>query len=209
MKKTNLIIGAVVVVVVLAGALFFLKGQNNPAKNPAGSATTTKAESSQSGVGSTIKQGLLGLLENASGIKCTVSDQSGNYTVIAKGDRVRIDGIDYASISDPNQKGSKGSMVNDGTYAYIWSGKEGMKFDLKATQQNSSPATNTEEESTDWKSWATDMQNSGAKYDCNPTVATDADFTPPSDVKFQDLAELMKGFQQMQNKVNIPPVPAQ
>lgn len=201
MKKTNLIIIIIVAIVLIgAGAFFLMKGKSSDN-------TSQKNASEQNSPASAVKQGLLGLLENASGIKCSVSDQTGSYTVIAKGEKAKIEGISFANPSNPTQKDSKGTMINDGTWAYIWNGKEGMKFNLKDTQQTSSSAVNTEEKSTDWKGWAEEMQDSGAKYDCNPTVATDADFTPPSDVKFQDLAELMKSFQNIPNNVQIPPIP--
>lgn len=207
MKKTNLIIIAIIVVILLLGAWFFLFNKKTPGTGQQ-AASTAGSQSQPDQAQSGIKESLLGLLEKGTGIKCTVEDKQGKYDVTSKGEKVRIDGMDFPDPKNPTAS-QKGSMINDGTWAYIWNGQEGMKFNLKDMQQNSAPAANSEEQSTDWKAWAKGMEASGAKYDCSPTVATDADFTPPSDVKFQDLGELLKGVQQMQNNPAIPANPGQ
>ena len=155
-----------------------------------------------------MKESLLGLLEGATGVKCSIEDASGKYTVTAKGGKARIDGIDFPNPQNPDVS-EPGSMINDGEWAYMWNGKEGIKFNLKETQQRTDPSDNAQEETANWKDWAKGMEASGAKYDCNPTVATDADFTPPTDVKFQDFGEMMKNIQQLQNNPNIPIDPSQ
>ena len=209
MKKTNLIVIAIIVILLLLGAWFFIFNKKSPETSQ--SATSSKMsqdaeEPSKAG----IKESLLGLLEKGTGIKCTVEDVQGKYDVIAQGEKVRIDGMDFPDPKNPTAT-QKGSMINDGTWAYIWNGKEGMKFNLKDMEQNSAatPNANTDEKSTDWKAWAKSMETSGAKYNCNPTVATGGDFTPPADVKFQDLGELMKGIQQLQNNPGAPIDPNQ
>lgn len=203
MKKNNLIIIAVVVILLLLGAWFFLFNKKTPG---IGQQTASTGGSQEQQSAPSIKESLLGLLEKGTGIKCTVEDSQGKYDVTAQGEKVRIDGMDFPDPKNPTAS-QKGSMINDGTWAYIWNGKEGMKFNLKDMQQNSSTTANPDEKSTDWKAWAQQMETSGAKYDCNPTVAIGSDFTPPSDVKFQDLGELLKGFQQQtQNNPNIPPI---
>jgi hypothetical protein len=199
MKNKNLIIGIVVVVVIIIVAVLLLtKGKNNQAGNQNG---TTQGE--QSAQKPSVKDSLIGLLQSTSGVKCSVTDANGSYTITAKGDKAKVEGMN--SINPQTQKPEKGTMINDGTWAYIWAGKQGMKFNIKETQQ---AAQQPEEKSTDWKNWASQMQASGAKYDCNPTVATDADFAPPADVTFQDLGELMKNLKQNQpNPESVPSVP--
>jgi hypothetical protein len=207
MKKTNLIIVAVVIILLLLGAWLFIFNKKAPqtgqqSGNPSGS--QSQGESARPGV----KESLLGLLEGATGIKCSIEDANGKYTVTAKGEKARIDGMSFPNsqnltVSEP------GSMINDGTWAYAWNGKDGMKFNLKDMQENSSASVSPDEKSTDWKAWVKDMETSGAKYDCNPTVATDADFTPPSDVKFQDFGEIFKNLKQIQSNPNIPIDPNQ
>lgn len=202
MKNKNLIIAIIVIVVIVLAVLLFFNKSKNTAQNSAGTQNAVTQEN-QDAQKPGIKDSLLGLLQSTSGVKCSITDVNGSYTVIAKGDKAKVEGIN--SINPQTQKEEKGTMINDGTWAYIWTGKQGMKFNLKETQQGANP----EEKATDWKGWAQQMQTSGAKYDCNPTVATDADFTPPADVTFQDLGELMKNLQQNQpGQGSIPTMPA-
>jgi len=205
MKKTNLIIIAVVVILLLLGAWFFIFNKKSPGAGEQSAGTdASQNQTEQAKPG--IKESLLGLLEKGTGIKCAVEDAQGKYDVTAQGEKVRIDGMDFPDPKNP-QASQKGSMINDGTWAYIWNGKEGMKFNLKDMEQAGGQAANPQEKNYDWKSWAQGMETKGAKYDCSPTVATDADFSPPSDVKFQDLGELLKNVQQqMQKNPNIPPI---
>ena len=140
-KKLIIIIVIIVVIIILAAVLFFVKGKNT-AQNQIGTqnvATQTPG----------IKESLLGLLQSTSGIKCSVTDTNGTYTVIAKGDKAKIDGISFASPQNPSQNGKTGTMINDGTWAYIWSGQQGMKFNLKDAQQAAAQGANPEEKSTD------------------------------------------------------------
>jgi len=135
-------------------------------------------------------------------------DENGKYTVTAKGEKARIDGMSFPSQQNPSVM-EAGSMINDGEWAYIWNGKDGNKFNLKDIQQGTDSSANSQNETTDWKNWAKSMEASGAKYDCSPTVVTDADFTPPSDVKFQDWGEMLKSIQQMQDNPSAPIDPSQ
>jgi hypothetical protein len=207
MKKTNIIIVAIIVILLLLGAWFFIFNKKAPetnqqAANPAGS------QSQQEPAKPGIKESLLGLLEGAAGVKCTIEDANGKYTVTSKGGKARIDGMSFPNFKNPAVT-EAGSMINDGEWAYMWNGKEGMKFNLKEMEQNSGQNQNPQAKTSDWKDWAKGMEASGAKYDCAPTVATDADFTPPTDVKFQDLGEMLKNIQQMQQNPNIPIDPNQ
>jgi hypothetical protein len=210
MKNKNLIIGIVVVVIIILAVVLFLTSGKKAAQNQGGDQKAA-IQSDQTAQKPSVKDSLIGLLQSTSGVKCSVTDANGSYTIIAKGNKAKIDGINYASPQSQDQNGQKGTMINDGTWAYIWSGQQGMKFNMAEIQQ-SAKNQNPDEQASDWKSWATNMQASGAKYDCNATVATDADFTPPTDVTFQDLGELMKNFQQNQpaptGDTSVPAVPA-
>lgn len=199
MKKSIIII-IIIFLIIFGGAAYFLIGKkpaNNNSSNPS-------ADQNSNAPG--IKESLLGLLEKGTGIQCSVVDNGITYNVIAKGDKVRVEGL---QIPDPKNPSSleKGTMINDGNWAYVWNGKSGMKFNLKTAGQDTSPAANQEQQSTDWKGWAKEMEASGAKYDCSPKIASDADFTPPSDVVFQSLDEIMKNFNPTLNSSNVPAIP--
>ena len=166
------------------------------------------AQPSGASVAETVKQSLFDLVTTGAGVKCTIEDpKMGQLTMFAKGDKAKVEGFPFvaglANIGENSQpKEEKGTMINDGTWAYMWSGKEGMKFNTKEIEnltpkeQNSSQ-NNSQSNASDWKDWVKEMDEKGTKYDCSPTVLSDGDFTPPSDVVFQDWGEMLKGFMKM------------
>lgn len=196
MKKAIIIV-VIVLLLIIAGYFMLAKNKAKTGlQDTAGSATTQSA-----GI-SGVKESLLGLMQKGTGAKCSVEDVSGKYTVISKGDKVKIEGIDFANPTS-GKSGEKGTMINDGTWAYMWGGNEGIKFNIKEMEKLSAQQGNPTTNESDWQDWAKSMEASGAKYSCTPTLATDADFTPPSDVKFQDFGELFKNLPNMQ-KFNEP-----
>jgi len=197
MKKTIIIIVIIILLLVVAGYFMLVKNK---------SAQIGPLGQTQSSGTAGVKEGLLGILQSTSGVKCSVNDPTtGTYAVISKGDKVRIEGMNFLNPTGQTATGEKGGMINDGTWAYIWSGTQGSKFNIK-DMQAATQAQNPNEKAANWQDWAKSMQESGAKYNCNPAVATDADFTPPSNVTFQDFGELLKGLKNMQQ--NAPSIPS-
>jgi hypothetical protein len=159
----------------------------------------------------TVKQSLYDMVTTGAGMKCTLDDpKMGQMIMSVKGNKARVEGFSFMPVSSfttPPQDGQppkeeKGTMINDGTWAYMWSGTEGMKFNIeemknlvpKNQDQNQG---NSQTSASDWKDWIKQMDEKGTKYDCSPTTLSDADFTPPSNVKFEDWGEMMKGFVKM------------
>jgi hypothetical protein len=80
--------------------------------------------------------------------------------------------------------------------------------------QENQKANSTEQDSLNWKDWVKEMDSEGTKYDCSAAALTDDDFAVPTDVKFQDIGEMMKGFMQMGQQLEqngnpgtVPPTP--
>jgi hypothetical protein len=203
---------------VLAGCVG-RNAQNQNGQVPAGNSGNNAGQS----VAETVKQGLYDLVTKGAGVKCSIDDpKMGPMTMFAKGDKAKVEGFSFmGGLSNLNAgeppKEEKGTMINDGTWAYMWSGKEGMKFNIKEMESlapKDQGQDNSQSSASDWKDWVKHMDETGVKYDCSPTVLSDSDFSPPSDVKFQDWGEMMKGFikmgEDMKNKVpSVPAPPAQ
>ncbi len=189
----------VLAILAFSGCSLFGKSNQSQSGNQ-GQSGAPAAQESQSVAGD-IKKSLFDLMTTGAGVKCSVEDQNGKYTMYAKGDKVKVEGFDYAAAATGSQqKAEKGTMINDGTWAYIWSGKEGIKFNIKEMEdlapKGQNQANNSETNASDWKDWVKDLDQSGAKHDCSAAILSDADFTPPADVKFQDWGEMMKGLLQ-------------
>lgn len=135
--------------------------------------------------------GLLDFLTTRGAAKCTITSKDGRYTVMTDGKRARIDGIQVPA-ADPKAGMASGTMINDGRYAYMWSGTQGMKIDTATVAGTSEKSASSAADPKDWKGWAQSLEASGVTYDCDAATVSESDFTPPATVQFTDLSELMK-----------------
>jgi hypothetical protein len=88
-------------------------------------------------------------------------------------------------------------VITDGEWTYLWNSKtkdQGMK--MRVTEEEKQQNKNLENESLDW----------GKQFDykCAPANVSEADLTPPSDVKFMDLEALQNEFKDL-----IPSIPVE
>lgn len=198
------------------GAAFVLSGcgKAKPADNagssagtPATQEQTTSRETQETGE----KQGLLQKLLSKGAMKCSVEQDGNTTTILTNGTKVRLEGMEMPNPKDSTGAKEKGYMISDDTWAYIWSGKEGIKFNIKEMEASAKSAPGEADDqsnkSSDWKSMIKEMEESGAKYDCSAAVVSDSDFTPPSDVVFQDMGEFLKQMQEMGSKMQDVKVP--
>jgi hypothetical protein len=196
-------------VIVASGMLVLAGCGNKPAVQPTTDQGAVKTQEQQPSETVQPKKGLLSFLTGGNGVKCTIEDKSGTITVISDGTKARIEGMDFPALPGKDVQMQKGYMINDGTWAYIWSGTSGTKFNIKDMQEISKANGGQQEDPSakmsNWEDWAKSMETSGTKYDCANAAVSDSDFVPPSDVKFQDMGELVKQMNQMKNAVpNIP-----
>jgi hypothetical protein len=182
----------------------------------------TQTNQAENQTSSLAKPGLLALLMGKDGVKCQVEDEKGNYMVLAKEGKVKIDGINFmtpnpqippAKPGDVATQPKTGTMISDGKMLWMWSGKEGMSMNIEEAQK-AIPEGAGNGPVEDWSKWAQKMEDSGAKYQCDPANISDSEFAPPQDVKFQDLSQLMKGLGNMipanlqnQNTQEMPAIP--
>ena len=204
MKKT--LLGVVIV-----GAAFVLSGCGKPVATDQNAAQNpSSVEQSTSTSGSVISS-----IKDAMGLgtkmKCEYSMGTGadavKSTAYVEGKKYKSTGI-FAGITS--------NIIFDGDVMYIWQeGKTtGMKMtmscinDLKAAMpagQQTTPSVQSPE----------DQFKSATNTSCSPNTDS-VDFSAPSNITFTDQCEMIKGLQQMKNKIpagavpaNIPNIPAQ
>jgi hypothetical protein len=124
---------------------------------------------------------------------CQITNLADKSTtqMILSGKKMKFIGSDFG-------EGKKGTMINDGIYTYIWSEGEkvGFKTKIEAVTPTDSPDNTTPE------SVVPDAVETAAGYDdetkfktdCIKRTILDTEFTPPADVNFTDLAEMMKAL---------------
>jgi hypothetical protein len=140
--------------------------------------------------------------ESGKGVKCIIDTPEGEVEVSSKGDKVRIDGIAYADMSNPASAGEtqKGTTLTNGDWIYMWSGKNGTKMNIEEMNKISEDMGDDEQidpEDYSWESWVGDQEDDESIYECSEEKFSDAVFEAPSDVEFKDLGEMMKGLSEL------------
>lgn len=194
MKKSLVVVVAVVILAIIAGIFFFTKNGEAPATKEEKSATEKVMEDA--------KDSVIGSLKDAIGLgkkmECVYKD--GNFE-----SKTYIDGMKYKSITTS----SEGEMISvfDGSDFYGWNTKTKEGYVMKKTcmeelsknvpkvegGENSNPA---DFETTEDIVEDTPMDN------CKETGAID--FTIPKDISFVDQCEMLKNLSNSLKDFKIP-----
>lgn len=121
-------------------------------------------------------------------VQCVYTTEEGEVKTWVKGNKVRVEGVGFGP---PEAKNGQGGMVNDGEWIYIWGGEEktGIKYRLSAMEQQD--WAKDVEEWQDPQQWAAGIEDK-YKVSCNQTTVSDNIFTPPADVQFQNMTEMLE-----------------
>jgi uncharacterized protein YpmB len=181
MKKTGIIIAAIVVVLLLAfGGVYLMKSSKAPVAVTQ-TAKTQTAKSQQTT--NSLKGTIVGLLSGGKNVNCQVTypDNKGTGSVYVSTDK--------KFAGDFTMKGTDGKettahMISDGTYMYIWSSglPMGIKTSLEAAknvEQNAQANQNVN-------------INQEVGLNCSRWTPDTSKFTVPSDIQFRDMSNLLQ-----------------
>ena len=181
MKKSGLIIAAIVIVILLAaGGFYFMKSSKAPAPTKTTATQPTKPQTTNS-----LKGTILSLLSGGKNVSCSITypDNKGTGTVYVS---------DKKFAGDFTMKGADGKetnahMISDGTYMYIWSSgiSTGIKMNLAAAKNAAQNAQTDQSVNI----------NQEVGLNCSPWAPDSSKFTIPSDIKFQDMSQLLQQAQ--------------
>src|ERR1035437_9889756 len=182
MKNIGIIIAAIIILLIVAvGGVFFLKYSKAPAMPPAQS---TNAQPTKT-VSNTATDSILNLISGGKTVNCQITypDNKGTGTIFVSDKKFAGD----FTMKAADGKETTGHMISDGTFMYIWSANmpTGIKVNLAAAKnltQNSAVSRSFD-------------VNQKVGLNCSPWIADNSRFTLPTNVKFQDLSELLKQFQ--------------
>lgn len=119
-------------------------------------------------------------LSKSMSLKCEYSDASGSKTTAyIKNGMVRAD---VAGETD-----SAGSVIIKDKKMYFWNEQGGFMIDMPEMDVTPAPGSNTSQQQ--GQNTIADLEK--YKDNCKTAVVADSLFTPPSDVKFQDMSKLM------------------
>lgn len=174
MKKIlPIIIVLVIIVAALAG--WFLMGKGKKTTNQGGSKQTTQEEAKGESFSGKIKDAFMRNIP----LKCTYKTDDNNFgTGWLKNKRY------YGEIT---ANGKQGFIILVDNCLWTWDKEkaEGVKMCFKV-----------EEGKSIWDDMGQQGNQFNDNYNCAPSVVNDAVFTPPSNIKFTDIDEMMKGLSQ-------------
>lgn len=182
MSKQRGIIIAVVVILALLG--FFAFSQMKKPVSPADEQTAVEQNNStpvpqQESVS---KGSLRSLITAGKNVNCEINYPDGNTkgTTYISGNKMRGD----FTVKGPDNKEIASHMINDGTYAYIWTDtvKTGTKIKIDAVNPSVSP--NAQSQSADL--------DAEVNLKCSPWSVDNSKFSVPSDIQFSDLTSVIK-----------------
>lgn len=163
----------------------------------AGKSSVGTSSTQQGNVFTSIKDAL----SKSVSLQCDFTDEAGRKTTgYIKAGAIRADII--AKTAEES-----GSVIIKNNKMYFWNSKEGMELDLSETgDKTKAPNAPQGQEKSD------SIMNSFEQYkqSCKPAVVSDSLFTPPADVRFTNLSELMKaapsGIPDMKQYQNYKPL---
>lgn len=134
------------------------------------------------------------IIESGASAKCVITDleaqTSTDYYIM--GNKMKVTSLGL-------QESSFGTMINDGTYTYVW--QDGQSTGFKSKLPTEEEIASMEKDLNDLQDRAEEYQtpsdleeydnNENYRVDCQKVKLTDADFTPPSDIQFIDPMEMV------------------
>lgn len=165
----NAIIGLVVVALLVLGWFLFVRNRVNQ------TSTTQPQVTVAPNAFTSIKDALTKSIS----LQCEYKDEEGRTTSsFIKNGAVRADVV----ATDPKESGS---VIIKDNKMYSWNGREGVTMAFAEDQIKDAQDSVAQNQ---------DVLENIEKYKdrCKPAVVSDVLFTPPTDVKFTDLSEMMK-----------------
>jgi len=131
------------------------------------------------------------IIERGGQADCKVTNLSDNSVVqiLISGKKIKMTGSDFG-------EGKQGTMLNDGVYTYMWSEGASEGYKTKIETENLTPTPVGQETGQVDTVKQTEGYDDETKYrtDCVRRIIADSEFLPPSNIKFIDPLELMKGY---------------
>jgi len=146
--------------------------------------TTVKAGGSSGGAVDKLKD-MAAAIASGGSYKCTYKYEGVESQMWVSGNKFR---------SETNTPQGKYIGVSDGVWMYSWAdGKlEGVKFKISDFQDN--------KQQTSGYTDLSEISKSAANVECVPTVVTGGTFTPPGNVVFKDMGEMLKQLEKLQKQ---------
>ncbi len=138
---------------------------------------------------------LMTWLTKGKSVICDIELPAGKITVMSKNQKVLMSGMPMPDPESPG-KTAKGYSLSDSEWMYMWSGKRGTKMNLQKLKEMDNN-NETEVGQKTWQDNIKEWEKGEVKYNCRQEDLPDDKFTPPIDVKFVDMTEMLSNMQDM------------
>jgi len=179
MPKQAPIIIAVALIIIIAAGAYLVLGKKSQAPQTSSTNTATEQKTEDSG---SVKSSIKSLLAGGKNVSCTVkyptAQESTEGTIYVSGKKMSGD---FKMMVEG--KSVENHMITDETYSYSWSSMAPQGVKMKIDQEQNSNASPT--------SGQVDV-NSEVDMKCSPWGVDNSKFTPPTNITFMDLSQMMK-----------------
>jgi hypothetical protein len=181
-KSKGLIIVAVIILVLIGGALYLNLGKSTTTPQDA-----KMTEEKTQNAGEMIKGSLKSLFGTGKNVTCTVNniENDGTGTVYVSGNKLRGDFTNSA-----DGKTIESHFIQDEQFSYLWSSEMDQGIKMKA-ELGTEKSTTSDSKNAKAPSTETVDLNKEVDYKCSNWIVDNSKFIPPSDVKFSDMSDLM------------------
>ena len=150
------------------------------------------------------------IMEKGGSAYCELIDKEGNkleYWLKDKKMKAKGQGFSQAQMQAEEQEQNQnqvGMMINDGSWLYTWSEGQTQGFkmkmpteaELKEMEQEAKEMADKLPDFTD-ETTVQEYEDQGYRVNCQKRNVADSEFTPPSNIQFQDYSALMQDAQKM------------
>ena len=172
-KNLALILGAAVVVIIIAVLAYTMSSKSSKTQE---APTTAESSQPQQATRGSIKS-LIGAGKN---VTCDIvyPDGNGKGTIYVADKKMRGDFTTMV-----NNQSMESHMIQDGDFVYFWSGTQGTKMKVSTIATPTPGAAGGQPQGADL--------NKDVDYKCSSWSPDTSKLTPPADVKFTDLTQMM------------------
>lgn len=179
--KTGVILIVVLLLLLVGGAAYLLL--KNTTSNIA---TTTSKPKKASPTSANMFSSIQDALAKSISLQCNYSDETSRKTIAyMKAGAIRSD----TTGKNPQDEAS---IIMKNNKMYFWSGKQGTMMEFNVSEMTAKVTPGSQKTTSTKKPGDVIESLEKFKQQCKPATVADSLFTPPADVKFTDLSEMMK-----------------
>ncbi|MEN8253588.1 MAG: hypothetical protein ABFQ62_04405 [Patescibacteria group bacterium] len=148
------------------------------------------------------------IMESGGSGYCELTDEKGNKLEYwFKNKKMKTKGMGFGQTIEDDEM-QIGYMINDSEWMYTWAENqvEGVKIKMPTEEELKDMEQNAKEMAEKFPDFSSEdtadaYEEMGYKINCKKKNVSDSEFIPPSNIKFQNMSEMMEASMQMGEKM--------